>query len=170
MKETEFGCLWITSRTYPVCFCSKCQHLYTEKKSALVTKVHPIKAGDSALPIAISPLSSSHNALLYIVCEGTISDAPIVMRLTLCSGKYSEHLTIEAPYVMFHFWTLFRQVFLEFTITEDMLPDQPVPYSEGELSNSLLEQYRAMPINQIIMQGIQVAGFGDLNSLIAHTL
>ena len=171
MKETAFGCLRITTGTIPICFCSDCQHLYTNKKSVLATKVRALNADEPELPVAVSPLSSSHKALLYIVCEATTGEgAPVLMRMTLCSGKNSEDLPIEAPYVVYHFWTLSHQQFLEFTVTQDMLPDRPVPYTEAGMSRTALTQLRDGPVRQILIQSIQIAGFKDVNTLIASVL
>ena len=171
MKETGFGCLCISSGPIPLCFCSDCQHLYIEKKTTLVTKVHVLKAGDPLIPLAVSPLSSSHKALLYFVCETTTSKgAPVLMRMTLCSGKHSDDLPIEAPYVMYHDWTLLHQQFLEFTVSQDMIPDHPVTYTEGRMSEATVIELRKGPVRQILVQGIQIAGYEDVDAFIASVL
>ena len=164
MKETELGCLWNTTEALPVCFCSSCQHLYTEKKTNLATKVRIVEEGDSMLPIAVSPLSHSHKALLYIECEATTSKgAPVLMRMTLCSGKKSADLPIEAPYVMYHFWTLFKQQFLEFTVSETMIPCESIPYTEASASGKAVIDLRDGPISNILNQAVQIAGIVDIN-------
>ena len=168
MKETELGCLWITTEAFPVSFCSNCQHLYTEKKTNLATKVRIVEPGDPILPVAVSPLSHSHKALLYIECEATTSKgAPVLMRMTLCSGKQSNDLPIEAPYVMYHFWTLFQQQFLEFTVSETMIPYEPVPYTaEANTSEKAVKDLKDGPISNILNQAIQIAGFDNVSALL----
>lgn len=167
MKETELGCLWITTEAFPVCFCSSCQHLYTEKKTNLATRVRIVEEGDTTLPVAVSPLSRSHKALLYIECEATTSKgAPVLMRMTLCSGKKSDDLPIEMPYVMYHFWTLFQQQFLEFTVSETMIPYEPIPYTEANASEKAVMDQKDGPISNILNQAMQIAGFDNVSTLL----
>jgi hypothetical protein len=170
MKETELGCLWITTGHVPLCFCSNCQHIYTEKKTSLNTKVHIVKAGDPIPPLAVSSLSSSHKALLYVMCEGTMSNgAPIFMRMTLCSGKHSDDLPIEAPYLTYHHWSLFHQQFLEFTVSPTMIPDEPIPYTdEAGMSEMAILGLRGGIVTNILSQAMQIAGFRDLNAFLSQ--
>ena len=169
MKETGLGCLRITTETFPVSFCSNCQHLYTEKRTNLATKVHIVEVGDPILPVAVSPLSHSHKALLYIECEATTSKgAPVLMRMTLCSGKQSDDLPIELPYVVYHFWTLFQQQFLEFTVSETMIPYEPISYTaEANASEKAVMDLKDGPISNILNQAIQISGFDNISALLS---
>ena len=167
MKETGIGCLSITTGPIPICFCSNCQQLYTEKKTQLVTKVRVVQKTDGqTIPLAVTPLSSTHKALLYIRCESTSGKGlPVLMRMTLCSGKDSENLPVEAPYVMYHFWTLFQQQFLEFTVSRGMVPNKPVAYTETSMSEKAVTELKEGPIHNVLNQGIRFAGFEDVNAL-----
>ena len=168
MKETEIGCLWITNGPIPLCFCSKCQHHYTEKKSQLVTKVHVPETGDP-VPLAVAPLASSHRALLYVACQFTTGKgAPVLMRMALCSGKHSETFPIEAPYVMYHFWTLFQQQFLEFTVSPDMTPNKPVAYTETSNSQKAFSEHKEGPIQNVLNEAIKAAKFENVDVLMSR--
>ena len=153
----------------PLYFCSSCQNIYLVKKTQLETKVHLVNAENPLVPAAVSPLSHSHQALLHIHCEATISGGmPLLMQATLCSGKESTDLPLESPYIVYHHWTIFHQTFLEFTISPDLYPDSPVPYTEGSASQTAITDLRNGPIRQILVQALKLSGYETIDDLILN--
>lgn len=169
LQRTGFGCVRVTDGPMPLHFCSSCQNIYLVKKTQLETKVHLVNTENPLVPAAVSPLSHSHRALLHIHCEATISGGmPLLMQATLCSGKESTDLPLESPYIVYHHWTVFHQTFLEFTISPDLYPDSPVPYTEGSASQTAITDLRNGPIRQILVQALKLSGYETIDDLILN--
>lgn len=83
---------------------------------------------------------------------------PLLMqRFTLCSGRSSPDLQFEPLYVSYRHWTPLAQHFLEFTLTEDMVPDEPVPFTnEGDGVECAVIELRQGPISKILNQGLGI--------------
>lgn len=135
-------------------FCASCQDISRVKES-LEAKVSPISPNDLPLPMAISPLSLSHNPLVRIRCVATIERKPFVMEFVLCTSSKSDDMPTTLPYVVYHHWNLLSQQFLEFTVTPEMNPAEPVVYTEGDNSRMAVTKLREMPIQRILLQAIE---------------
>lgn len=154
MKPVPFGCTRKVIQSVSSQFCASCQDIAREKGS-IEAKVSRVNPEDLPLPLAISPISSSHQPLLYARCAATIAGKPFLYEFALCVGKDSEDLPISTPYVSYHHWNLTTQQFLEFTVSLEMNPAEPVAYTEGEGSVLAVGQLRGMPIQSILLQAIQ---------------
>lgn len=135
-------------------FCVSCQDVSREKGS-LEAKVSPISPNDLPLPVAIAPLSLSHKPIVRVRCAATIDKKPFVMEFVLCTSRKSDDMPITLPYVVYHHWNLLTQQFLEFTVTPEMNPAEPVVYTEGDNSRMAVIKLREMPIQRILLQAIE---------------
>ena len=154
LNIVPFGCSRKTIQSLQAQFCSSCQNVAVEKDSMKVN-LSPVSSNNLPLPVAVSPLSASHQVLLHAHCEATIDGKPFLMEFTLCSGKGSEDMPVPSAYVVYHHWNLFSQQYLEFTVTPEMSPDSPIVYTEGDGSRMAVMMLKRMPLQNILLQGIK---------------
>lgn len=139
---------------FHVQFCTSCQDV-ARRKESLEAKVSPVNPENLPLPAAVSPLSKYHQPLLHARCTATIDRKPFLMEFVLCTDGNSDNFPVPAPYVVYHHWNLFSQQFMEFTVTPEMSPLDPVVYTEGDASRLAVKKLREMPIQKILLQAVK---------------
>ena len=155
MKTVPFGCVRKSIQSIPIQYCVSCQGV-DQIKGSMEAKVKVVSQDDQQpLPLALSSLSTTHQALVTVHCEATVLNRPLLMEFALFTAKNTQDLPMESAYVVYHLWNLFSQQFLEFTVSADMCPSEPVIYTEGEMSKMAVIQLREMPIQKILLQTVQ---------------
>lgn len=153
LNVVPFGCSRRVIQSFQVQFCVTCKDV-ANKKEAMKVSVSPVRPNNLPLPVAVSPLSASHQALIHAHCEATIAGKPFLMEFTLCTGKDSKDMPVLSPYVVYHHWNLFSQQYLEFTVTPEMIPDAPIVYTVGDGSKMAVMMLKEMPLQKILLQAI----------------
>ena len=153
MEVVPFGCTRASIEFFHAQFCNSCRDI-SRKKGSLEAKVAPVNP-KSSLPIAVSPLSKFHRPLVHARCSATIGRKPFIMEFVLCTDENSDDLPIALPYVVYHYWNFTTQQYLEFTVTSEMSPAEPVVYTEGDDSKMAVTRLREMPIQKILLQAIR---------------
>ena len=119
----------------------------TDKSLHVYTQDFPIP--EKHMP-KCGPVSGSHKKVLHVFSKRTIDNTPCQEEIALCLGDGSDGYLLNKPYAVYYTRTIFWQLAVEFFVSEDMSPSEPLPFAIHNVkTKEMILQLKAAGIIQL---------------------
>ena len=137
-------------------------------------KYYEYSADISPIQIQLStqePPFSGHRKLFSVNCsmlDPNLSRSKVSFEVYLGDG--SPEFPKDQPYILFHKRTIPDQIFLEFFVSDDLLPKMPFLFADSNLTPAEFQPINTSDLSAVLTTVLAQCGYSNLHSLVQKAL